>query len=284
MKKILCPTDFSEYARNGINYANEIAKKNNAELILCHTYFYPPLTNEFGPYDNPELIRYSDADAREKLQEIAADLRKSDRNSGAAYKFIVRNGFLLDEITRVVEEENIDLVVMGTEGAEGLDEMLFGSLSGTVLSKVTCPVLVVPKEAAYHPLKEIIYATDLKNEDEESIRYVARLAELFEAHIAFLNIQKEEPEDVKKVISYALKNLLNRSSYDNMSFHMIEGEGKMEELIKFAGRRKADLVVMSTYKRNFLQKIAHRSLTKRMAYHSNIPVLALHKEKIEAEI
>lgn len=283
MKKILCPTDFSDTAKNAVIYANEVARKCNGELIFIHTYYFPPIASDVQPYIDPELNRYTDTESRNMLETLCGEMRKDTRNANISYGYIVKNGFIIDELKRVVEENKIDMVIMGTKGASGMDEIFFGSVSASVVEGIKCPVIVVPNAYQYQPISQIVYATDLKNEETELINYVVDFAKMFNSHVAFLNIQAKEPENAKDIISYALSHLINSTEYNELSFHVIEDKEVIKGINSFAQERKAELLVMGTYKRNMFQKIISGSLTKKMTNHSNIPVLALHKHKIEEE-
>ncbi|HEY8402275.1 MAG TPA: universal stress protein [Cytophagaceae bacterium] len=281
MKKILCPTDFSEAGYAGIKYANELAKANSSTLVFCHTYFFPPVPPDAQPYFNQDQLQYTDEESKEKLEKLCTDLRRENPSGNVNYTYIVKNGFLFDELMRIVEEEQVDLIVMGTKGSKGLDQIIFGTISGTVLEGAKCPVLVIPQNASFNKMKEIVYATDLKNEEAESIEFVVELARKFEANIHFVNIQKENPEDVKEIISYALNNLLNESDYQNMAFHVIEDDDVINGVEFFAKQKNADLIVMGTYKRTLFQKLFHQSLSKKMAYSTQLPLLVLHKKQTQ---
>jgi nucleotide-binding universal stress UspA family protein len=276
MKKILCPVDFSARSENAIRYACELAKMEKAQLLLLHAFHINPIDPSTYEPDVLEMTK----EYQRMLLSLAE--RVAENNAGLRVETLSRNGLAGDVIPMVVKEEKVNLVIMSSEGAEGLSS-LFGTIAANVIENAGCPVWVIPGNYPYKPIKEVVYATDLHGNEAQVMLKIVEFAQIFDAHIAVLNIQKEEPENVKQVIEYALKNIVDISDYKKISFQVNEEPDIMTGIGNFAQKMKADVIVMTTHKRGFLEKLSKKSVTGQMSYHTKIPLLALHKESLAQE-
>ncbi len=143
IKKILCPTDFSEPSYEAIKTAGELAFYFGSELCLLHVVPPVPMipTGE-GPsaFDISLYEQELEATSKRTLQEIINHLEWRDLMG----RLIVLRGNAADEIVRTAQEENADLIVIATRGRTGLDRFIFGSVAEKVVRLATCPVLTVP--------------------------------------------------------------------------------------------------------------------------------------------
>jgi nucleotide-binding universal stress UspA family protein len=144
IKKIVCPTDFSEPSFKGIQAASELAQHFSAELILVSvvTPVYPigapgvPASYKVGEY-HEEMVDY----ATRSLEET----EKEKIPEGVSTKRFVAQGNAADEIVKRAEDENADLIVIATHGWTGWRRLVFGSVAERVVRVAECPVLTVPK-------------------------------------------------------------------------------------------------------------------------------------------
>jgi nucleotide-binding universal stress UspA family protein len=278
MKKILCPVDFSENAMNAIHYAHEIAALEKATLILfhaCRVHVIP----DSNPYFGTDFEKLDCNVSEEDLGEIWKELARNRRPLEVQYKGIVKNGFLVEELVKTVEDENVDLIIMGTEGAHGLNKVLFGSITASIIEKVGCPVLVVPGEVPYKPIQEIVFSTDLRHEEQYELQYTIELARLFGAHISMLHVKDHVFEEEVNLVA-RMEAIMNKGEYSNMSLNIDKSPSNKEGIYSFAEKVNADIIVMTTHTRNFIGKLLSKSLTKEMAFSTHIPLLVFHKEHV----
>ena len=135
VKKILCPTDFSEYGNYAIPYAISIARKFEASIVFLHT------------------TDLSVSDPEKLLEKFPDPALYHDRASDVRWeKLIGRDVEPENTIERVVEERDIDLIVMGTHGARGLRRVQIGNTTEEVIRRVTVPVLAVT-----HPIHRTVF-------------------------------------------------------------------------------------------------------------------------------
>jgi len=142
LKKILLPTDFSDYSQNAAAYATEFANSFGAELHLLHV-----MQDLVATVPEPGLAFPPPGDYMQELQQSAeqglAKLPDPPLNDGGKVVRVVRQGPPFLEVVRYAKENDIDLIIMGTHGRSGLSHVLLGSVAEKVVRKAPCPVLTV---------------------------------------------------------------------------------------------------------------------------------------------
>lgn len=144
LKKILYPTDFSEYSMAALPYAVTLAQQNNAELYCLHVVEIPKEEYFTGDYMVPLSVPHVPQDkilrtARVRLDRFVSEhLSKVDKVTPR-----VLTGTPFVEIIRYARDQFIDLIVIGTHGHSALAAMLLGTVAEKVVRKSPCPVLTV---------------------------------------------------------------------------------------------------------------------------------------------
>lgn len=274
MKKILFPTDFSATSMNSGQYAVEIAKRTNAEMFILNVYS----VTIYDPNMPAELLmsatEQAEKSAKEALDKVCADFKAKGCENVTC---ISRQGLVVDEIINFVDENTIDLVVMGTTGEGGILEKIFGSNTSSVIAKTPKPVLAVPDEAKYNGIKTIVYATDLQESETDEIIEVTQVAEIFDAEVVLLHICDKSEEvmiEEKNVLYEELKKNIN---YPNIGFELVHNEDVVKGIDNYIKNNPADIVAMATHHRSLLGRIFSKSLTKSMVYHTHTPLLAIER-------
>ena len=136
IKKILCPIDFSESNAAVNRYASLLAKSANAEIVYIHVSL-PEVP--YGSYTYV-AVETDEAHELEKLKKI----RPTEDGVDASY--VVEFGGAAEKIVEYANENNIDLILMGTHGRTGLKRVIMGSVAEAVVRKADCPVLTLKPE------------------------------------------------------------------------------------------------------------------------------------------
>ncbi|MFN6945664.1 MAG: universal stress protein [Cytophagaceae bacterium] len=274
IRTILFPTDFSDNAINALQYVTQLAKKFNSAIVLFHSFHMPVIKTDVPIEIMEKEMNEMEKLAKEKLAKLADQIKKQANNLDTIN--IVRRGFTVENILNILEEEHIDLVVMGTKGAGGIKEVIMGSNTADVIERASCPVLAVPEQAQYNGLKKIIYAVDHNHIDCDSIEVIVRIAQVFEAELRLLSISKD---DETEKLKQQLKNeILKKINYPQTFLHIIDSDKVLDGINEFAEKEQIDLLVMATRKRHLIEKMFKVSLTRKMAFHGKLPLLAFHQE------
>ncbi|MGS2739462.1 universal stress protein [Sinomicrobium sp. M5D2P17] len=280
MKNILIPTDFSINSRNAVRYAMLLFGTSECNFYLCNVV--EPYVYAGGGMPLVAFPEDYDTDVRSRseagLEKMALWMKEELPESNSDFIPLPEYDFFIEAIRKQVKEKNIDLIVMGTKGASGLREMTVGSNTGDVITKVKCPVLVVPEDTAFHFPKQIVFPTDY------SIPYSPKvldtmffLVDKFSAAVRVLHVVKNAHESLgeeqERNKSY-LKNYLRGREY---SFHRMTHNNLGEAIEEFTDSTDIDWIAMMAKKLNFFQQALFRPTVARISYHTRIPFLVLHE-------
>lgn len=277
MKKILFPTDFSKASNNAFIYALRLAKQIDAELVTLHVYEMPVVDYVDTPaylvdiYNTVELATFENYKGQIPILHRIAD---ENGLGDVAISNVLLDGDFVNTILRLVKEDHIDYVVMGTKGASGMKETFLGTSTANVMTGSSAIVLAVPEESTYKPISKITFTTRFREKDFPALKKLLLLSTAFDATIDCLYI-KTSKSDVKDVVLADWKHLLKD---EKINFHIIESENIEESILQFIEQEQTDIVALLNHKRGFFEGLFHTSLTKKLAFHSRIPVLAIHED------
>jgi nucleotide-binding universal stress UspA family protein len=272
MKKILVPIDNTRISKIGALYAARLASKIKAELILLAVInaSSSPRTLKNWKKLEEQMVRKEKEDVKKMIEEIKEEVGKPVRIS---FKHVL--GFPVEEmVNKFVRENKVDLVVMATGGARGLKKVLGATNTASVIDHTTVPVVAVPRDAAMPDIRKIVYATDMVHLDDE-IKLVANFAKLFDATIEILYVASK---DQSKRDRQNLQSILIRmAKYSKIHFNAIKDADIANGLNAFVSKNKADVLATFTHKLDFFEKLFDKSITRRLAFESKIPLLAFNK-------
>lgn len=276
MKKILFPTDFSEVSKNAFIYALKLADSINAEIITMHVYQLPQANYVNVAEYLHEIYDVTELSNFENYKDEVPVLRKiAEENNLEHVKIshVLILGNLIHEIQKITEQEYIDIVVMGTKGATGLKETFLGTVATKVMNDVNTMVLAVPERCKYQPIKKILFITQYKPEDIESFMKVMAFANIFESQIDCLRVVPAHHED-RQDYKGDWEKLIEKH---DVVFHTIKADDVEGIILNFIDLHKINLIAMHVYRRNFFEKLFQISLSKKLAFHVNVPILAIHQ-------
>lgn len=274
MKTIIIPTDFSAEANNAMHFGADMARHINASVLLLHVFQLPVAVSEV-----PVVVTSAEELKKESEQKLAA--LKLSLESDTANKIKVftetRLGNVVDELEQICQVVQPFAVVMGTQGMGRLERLLFGSTTLDAISNLEVPVLVIPPGISFKPIQKIGLACDFKNvvpsTPEKEIRTVVKE---FNAELHVLNVDHNNkhfaPETPEQ--SYLLHNMIADLK---PQYHFIDRDDVEEGLNEFTEKNNIDFLIVMPKKHNLLEGIFHRSHTKELAFHSHVPVMAIHE-------
>lgn len=268
MKKILVPTDFSPNAQKALNYAIQLAKKMDGEIFLIHTV-------------ESKLTEEDALNAQDKLTERATSIQEISKVKVTERIFY---GIPLYSIEAAISEFNIDLVVMGTLGNAAFKGKIFGSKTASVIGKSPVPVLAIPLLGEWKVPNKILVAINRFDEKETLLLPAIKLSRLFSASLQvfiFTDTDDDYVEDYKehekKITLY--RNQL-KQTYKDIEIQAVHLAGKRfkENVQEWIVSNNIDIMVMLTHKKNIIESIFSGSMTKKMSYNIDIPLMAIPVE------
>jgi nucleotide-binding universal stress UspA family protein len=271
--KILIPTDFSKLSRVAVNYAVKMAKELNAELVLLNIVFLDAPPRAAMNLKSVEEIMKNNAeiDSIQLINEMKGQYKES---LNISYKIIMGNP-VEDLVENYAIHNGIDLIIMGTKGATGLEKYIIGSNAAAVISNSSIPVITVPEHARFNGLKHIVYATDMWDLNIEA-KALVPLAQLFNSTIHIVHVI--EPNSKKNIeIKTITTDLISELNYTKIKFKVVINEDIINGIDEYIADTKADMLAMFTRELTFFEKLFGKSVTRQMAFHSWIPMLTFKK-------
>lgn len=272
--KILVPTDFSACANNAANFACELAGHLDAEVVFFHS-IWPFNTLEPMAYTSTFANEYYEARGK-RMKEYTAEMCNKYGNN-TKISGICKIGFSVQDITETAEKEKFNLIVMGTQGAEGISGFTFGSNTGGVIGKTKVAVLAVPKKYAFNKVQNaIVYATGLTEKPSKSSKQTLKnILDVFRLPLKTVYVNTKHSEIINKSVPL---NLAKSMGLDAIDFHSIDSSNIHKAISIFTDSVDAGMLIMVGRRHNFLEKLFVESVSKKAAYHVKIPLLVLHEE------
>ncbi len=277
MKHILVPTDFSSCAGNALNFAVQLSKIIPAEISVFHSFeikgsLYSDYLGVNKEFNNSQLY-----EAQEKLRVLKDNVKKKD---GIDVDIFVSEYELHKTIFGAIEDKHIDLIIMGTLGAGNIKEIFMGSRTAKVIGDVNIPVIAIPKQYTWKKPEKLLFATNRFEEDTSILNFLFEFSDLLMAKVE-VAVYTDEVHDkaitalehTKKMPEY--ENMLRDKYYDNtLVSKQLYGKDFQDTLEDYINENEIDLLMMATYRKGFWERIYHPSLTKKMSYHTHIPLIA----------
>ncbi len=272
LKKFIVPVDFSTTSRNALQYATALAPNYDAMIQLLHLYYPTPINSGEYNYIDPNMENVR----RTQFEELTK-IYKSNLDHASIDKMIVdaqfQVGFPEEGILKHVQQMNNNMIVMGSTGEGAVLKRFFGSVSISVAQKSKSPVLIVPPNASFRPIKNIVYCANNLQLDAIVGHELIEFAKPHEAAIHIVHVGEDHV--------YEAENLLHlwRSFYpkSKITYTQIFDDEPLEEINEYCADNNIDLVAVGTEERGIFGNLFHSSMTKKMIINTEIPLLVLHR-------
>ena len=270
MAHILLPTDFSPNALNAARYAVQLYGTEGNTFTVLNT-FMMPRGSASTMWSIDELLA---KEAQGSMDLYVARLKEDLAPLKPELMGDVEHGDLPNVIARFANDPAPpDAVVMGTQGATGLKEVLLGSNTADVIKRSVLPVFAVPEKNIYRTPKRIILADDGGLVTKDTVRPLLDIARWSQAEVMIVRVVNEETS-VDEGAGSIYDTLLGAIPH---SFHYISEENVTKALHDMADQNDADLVVVVHRHRGLFDQLFHRSTASRLAMHTHIPMLVLQQ-------
>ncbi len=273
MKKIIVPLDFSKYSEYALRTAAKLAKKNDAEILALHMLELSDV-----------LLTKSDNEQQQKAvfflkmveQKFETFLDK-DYLKGLKVIPIVKHFKVFSEVNDVAEENDADLIIMGSHGTSGFKDFFVGSNTERVVRNADIPVLVVKNDIANVDFGTVVFATDF---DKENIRPYLNATKMFDKlgtklMLLYVNLPNENfkstVEIEKRIADFLITADGNLDRINDVSY---QADYSVEQgIINYSNKVGADLIAIPTHGRKGVSHFFAGSIGEDIANHSPLPVI-----------
>ncbi len=292
--RIVCATDFSDYSNRTVDYGIALAKEFDAKLYVCHVIDLSSVAI-YGEFqlDPVGLQNRIMKDASDQLEELIGKKHKE-------WEPLITVGHAADEISRIVEEKSVDLVITATRGRSGLKRLILGSVTERLMRTLTCPLLVVHSpnkefvNSVDHEIKinRILVGCDFSPDSSLAFEYGLSLAQEFEselhlAHVIETAIYQElhkteapvEEEIQQEIHGRLTQKLLDMVPEEARNWctpqtSILDGHA-YEELVKYAEQHNIGMIVLGARGHGLVRSLLLGSTTDRVIRRAPCPVLSV---------
>lgn len=271
MKKILVPVDFSEYSEYALEVAAQMARQQNASIVIFHMIGLSESILSKSELEEQEEAKYYIKLAKDKIKTFNDKVYLKN----VVVKTVLQNFKIFSEVNIVAKEQNIDLIVMGSHGVSGLKTFFIGSNTEKVIRTAEVPVIVVKKQHLNFDINTIVFACDLKPENCSAFNKVKDFTLAFSArlHLVYINtiginfmsnVQIQEKIDMFKSL---IGEELPIKIYNDYSIE--------QGIFNYANDVSADIVAIPTHGRRGLAHFFMGSIGESVANQANTPIMTV---------
>ncbi len=279
INNILVPTDFSACAENAYQFALQLAAKWQSSIKLLHI-----VSPDYGVTDLPVLVDLATKEKIELAQQLLIDFKTNGiakakatlQSEPVVTENVKVSGLPYSAIVTVAEEEEVDLILMGTNDYHSAWESAFGTNAASVVKQAHCHVLVVPELATFKGFSTVGFAADLHETDPYHLWKLCKMMEPFHPVVRCVHIEEPGKAAETEIRFEEMKEFFaNNTVALQITFQAVEEESIQTGLEAFANDWTLDLLAMPSIDRDTFGKIFHKSVTKQMTVHSKIPLLVM---------
>lgn len=282
MKTILVPVDFSSPAKNAALYALKIAEQLRfSRIVFYNAYQAPPIINEPTtmpsiPILDIETLKDISRESMKHFQESMIEFYPAD----IKVEHLSEYADLAGNINEICEKTNAELIVLGITGTSRIEEVLMGSTAINVAKNTKIPVIIVPSDASFTSIKNIVLACDFKKVVETTpVAPIKSILDSTDALLHVLNVTESDKEVSNEMVGQ--KKLLNSlfEEYEP-TFHFIKNEDFITAINDFVEVNHIDMIITIPKKHGFLSGLFKERHTKKLAFHSHVALMYIHEEDL----
>lgn len=280
IKTILLPTDFSKNSMNAIDYAVELFKD-----VACHFYILN-VQKASSFISDDMLVATSSATiyntiidaAKKSITNIITKIKEDNKNSKHYFHSVVDYDNFIDSINQVSNKYQVDLIVMGTKGASGLDKVIFGSNTVRVIQRCDTPVLAIPDGCAFKFIDKIAFSTNhFTFFEEEKLDSLKSLLDLYNPKLAILHVADENHLAQKQDKN---SNFFNAYFPEATHEYIDVNTKEMVDYIRaYLSNNSINMLAMISEKHSFLERLFMSHPVEKFAFNIKIPFLVMHSLK-----
>lgn len=270
MKRILVPTDFSKYSEEALKVAAQIARKNNSEIILLHMLELPHQNIDFiaGGKSIPEIMYF-----KNKAVSNLENLMDSDYLKGINVSEAFEFKKITEGIIDASQKNKVDLIVMGSHGTSGFDELMVGSNAEKVVRSSEIPVLVVKNGTTEFKSNNFVFASDFSKETKKPFKKMIEFAKIFDSNLYLVMICTPNSFKTTHSAEKIMIDFIADFDVKNYSSHIYNDTNIENGIINFAESVGADLIGICTHGRTGLAHFFNGSIGEDVVNHALKPVL-----------
>jgi len=277
MKTIIVPIDFSPIGKRGLDFALLYAKENSSRLILVNAWNMPqaPASDSLMLSDEIEKRQ------NQLMTELVDFIKQNSSSDNLKVEWVVKNDNAVHLIKLNAKKYNADLIIMGTEGSSGIKELVLGSKAGSVMEGASCPVIAIPND---HELKFVKHVAFASNFDLNDIKRIKLIFKWFKPlSVSVIHVGDPQYRDMNQFEDFVL-DLKQDFAESAINYYYLNDADIEQGIQNFIDKNQIDMICFSIRRHTFFQQVFNKSLTKRMTYHTQIPLIAFPLNQMSEDL
>jgi nucleotide-binding universal stress UspA family protein len=271
MERILVPCDFSDPAISAFRLAVELADKSGADIHVLNVVELPIMHDDVltpMPSFDETLLR----ELSERSEKKFADLKEEFADKALNIKTKIEFGPIVPTILDYLADNGVNLVVMGTKGVTGLEEVLIGSNAEKLVRNASCPVIAVKRRVSLDELRHIVFPNSMEEGQEDLILHVKALQHILDATLHIVWVDTSTKREDHQLIKQQLDDFAKRFMLKDYTVNVFKANNKETGIIKFTHWINATMIAMGTHARKGLSHFFKGSITEGVVNHVHCPI------------
>lgn len=280
MKNILVPYDFSKEAAHALKLSYEIAEESGSAVTLMNVIEHPTPGSfrtmgieDYDPMENVFIASLINK-VKDGFEMLMDDPAYSDIDLN--YKIVLGNAF--NELTEEIDTSKADLLIMGTSGSDGLEELFVGSNAEKIVRHAKCPVITLREEVTIDDIEDIVFATDMDKTTERFIGELQKIQEFFDAQLRLVRINTPAAFRNSRSDVEAMKKFANSKGLNNFTIEVYNHLNEEEGIMAYAEDIDAGMIAMGTHQRTGIGHFFNHSVAEDVVNHARRPVWTFNLE------
>lgn len=282
MNTILVPTDFSAHANNALDLAVQIARKSGAKILVINVIeglrefsFNTMGEAESDMGEEVFIVRKLIDQVKLRLSEIV----NSEGFADVSIESAVEMGNAFESISKVIADHDADLLVMGTKGTSGLEEVLIGSNTEKVVRYAKCPVITVKEKVNLDQIKNIVFASNLQDEQTALVAKLKVIQDITGATLHLVKVNTPNHFSTQRQMMKEFNNFVEKHKLTNASTSIYNEATEEDGILYFAEDLGACMIAMGTHGRTGILHLLSGSIAEDLVNHAQVPVWTLSQKR-----
>ena len=261
MHRVIIPVDFSETSLNAARYvAKMLSGVADAQALLYH--------NSTDEHEKEDSIKYLNSMKQELIEKGVQSVEIE----------IETGGDLIENLDKLAQTVRATLIVMGITGKSTLAQKLIGSNTLKMIDRAICPVMIIPNDAEYSQIKNVAFASEFKDVDRTTpVALLKSVLEMFNPFLHIINVNNEHYVSVTEEYQEEKEKIKNLFADYEMEFYFIGMNDFFDAVDKFVNDYNIDILITIPRHHSNSRALYHAPHTKKLAYHTHVPLLAAHE-------
>lgn len=261
MNTVIVPVDFSETSLNAARYAVKLLTGHYGVHMILHTV-----------YDKASQA----TDIQTKLEKLKAELM--DIGIVKITLLAEEGSDFITELEKLARHQQADLIIMGITGRSAIGQTFIGSNTLKMVEKKVCPILIIPPDASYRDVKNVLLTSDFRNVMSATPSVpIKKVLKTFRPSLHIINVDSQHYVALTEEYQEQRAQLAEMFKEFNPEFYFLGLYNIDEAINQFAHDKNVDFIIVIHKEHSLMEKLFVKSHTKKLAYHSSVPVMALHE-------